>query len=101
MLKSTACQFAKLTKGDSEMAGHKSKVDELPRNPQRPQSFAAVPDLVTPFVVGMLQRVWLPLHQALDCVERREVYERMTAAETEASGTQDRVSTTSQMVLYS
>ena len=67
------------TKRHPQVARYKCKVDDLCRDPQHPQSLAAVPDLVAPFVVGVLQRVGLPFYQALDCVEGGEIHEGVTA----------------------
>lgn len=70
-----------LTKGDTQVSWNHSKVEQLSRHPQQPQRLAAVPDLVTPFVVCMLQGVRLPLHYTLYCVECWEVHERMAATQ--------------------
>lgn len=62
------------------MPRHKGKVDDLTGDPKSPERFAAVPDLIAPFVVGMLQRMGLLLNYALDRIERWEVYEGVAAA---------------------
>ena len=67
------------TKRHPQVAWHKCKVDDLGRDPQRPQRLAAVPDLIAPLVVCVLQRVGLPFYQALDCVEGGEIHEGVTA----------------------
>ena len=68
-----------LTKWDTHVAWNHSKVEKLGRDPQTPQRLAALPDLVTPFVICMLQWVRLPLDYTLNCVEGWEVHERVTA----------------------
>ena len=61
------------------MSRHKSKVDDLGGDPQRPKRLTAFPDLIAPFVVGMFQRMCLPLNHAFHSVEGWEVDEGMTA----------------------
>lgn len=65
--------------GNSQVARHKCKFDDWCRNPQSPQGLTAVPDLIVPLVVSMLEGVGLPFHQALHCVERGKVHEAVTA----------------------
>ena len=68
------------TKGDTQVAWHHSKVEQLAGHPEAPQRLAAVPDFIAPLVICMLQRMWLPLNQALHGVECWKVDERVTAA---------------------
>ena len=70
-----------LTKGDAQVARYKGKVGNLCRYPQHPQRFTGGPDLVTPFVIGMLHGVRPLLHNALHQEEGREVQERVAAAQ--------------------
>ena len=71
---------AGLTKGDAQVARYKGKVGDLCWYPQHPQRFTGGPDLVTPFVVGMLHGVGPLLHNALHQEEGGEVQERVAAA---------------------
>ena len=71
---------ARLTEWDAQVARYKGKIDDLRRYPQRPQRFTRGPDLITPFVIGMLHGVGPLLHNALHQEEGGEVQERVAAA---------------------